>query len=349
MSLIQVTTPIQDISGTKHNCFKGYIPTFFELKRADIEILNISSSIVDSDLLVKIEVVGSLDSNQNIKVGDSISIFGLQADGYEDQSAEIISIEVLNTVFVVDIAYLGDTTGGSLNYRKNWFTDYRLVESNTATDQQTTVKNLFDFTFTSQSEVDGKVELDISVANDKNKPSLEGVKSTNLNPNPSDLGLNKDMFLFFKIQWREVYLEFTGQWTSPDVDDPMIVFHASDPFLQEGGIEIPFQNNIMLQNPIEIRFWDHILPKINFLRSRLGDANFATKYHINVTQFDITKTQVQLDPIDISNFNGLHTVDLSSISVDSNTVFVTFEADFIIDGGEYEAAEYQNDEYNVTT
>lgn len=331
MSLIQVTTPIQDIAGTKHNCFKGYIPTFFELLRQDIPISTISSQVVGVDLLAKVEVVGTLDASQNIIVGDSVAI---NTSKYPNKVAKIVSIIIPNKTFVVNLAYIGDDAGGFLNYRKNWFVEYRIVDSTTSTDAQTTVDNLFDFIFISQSEVDGKVELDISVANNKNTPSV-------------DVGLNNDMFLFFKIQWRERYLGFVGQWTSPNTDDPMIVFHASDINKQEGGIEIPFQNNIMLADPTLLRFWNVISPKVNFLRSRLGDADPATKYLIDVKQFDITKVQIQSDSIDIPNFNGLHTIDLSSIVVMASAVFITFEAAFVIDPGEYEKTEYQNDEYNV--
>lgn len=331
MSLIEVSTPIQDITGTKHNCFKGYIPTFFELTRQDIPISTISSQVIGADLLAKVEVVGTLDASQNIVVGDSVAI---NTSEYPNKVVKIVSIIIANKTFVVDLAYIGDDVGGFLNYRKNWFVEYRLVDSDTATDAQTTVNNLFDFVFISQSEVDGKVELDISVANNKNSPSV-------------DVGLNNDMFLFFKIQWRERYLGFVGQWTSPTSDDAMIVFHASDINKQENGIEIPFQNNIMLADPTLLRFWNVISPKVNFLRSRLGDADTATTYRIDVKQFDITKLQIQSDSIDIPNFNGLHTIDLSSIVVVASTVFITFEAAFVIDAGEYEEAEYQDDEYNV--
>lgn len=332
MSLFQVTTPIQDIVGIKHNCFKGYIPTFFELLRQDIPISSIISQFIGVDLFVKIEVVGTLDVSQNIIIGDFVAI---NTSKYPNKVAKIVQITIPNKTFVVDLAYIGDDTGGFLNYRKNWFIEYRIVDSTTPTDAQTTVDNLFDFVFIAQSEVDGKVELDISVANNKNSPSVA-------------VGLNNEMFLFFKIQWRERYLGFVGQWTSPTIDDPMIVFHASDINLQEGGIEIPFQNNIMLSDPTLLRFWNVISPKVNFLRSRLGDANPATKYRIDVKQFDITKLQIQSDSIDIPNFNGLHTIDLSSIVVVASTVFITFEAAFVVDTGEYEMDEYQDDEYNVT-
>lgn len=331
MSLLQVTTPIQDIAGTKHNCFKGYIPTFFELLRQDIPIEKIISQVVGLDLLAKVEVVGTLDVSQNIIVGDFVAI---NTSKYPNKVAKIVSITIPNKTFVVDLAYIGDDTGGFLNYRKNWFVEYRIVDSDTATGAQTTVDNLFDFVFIAQSEVDGKVELDISVANNKNTPSV-------------DVGLNNDMFLFFKIQWRERYLSFVGLWTSPTVDDAMIVFHASDINKQEGGIEIPFQNNIILSDTTLLRFWNVISPKVNFLRSRLGDADPATTYRIDVKQFDITKLQIQSDSVAIPNLDGLHTIDLSSIVIVSSAVFITFETEFVTDPGEYEEAEYKDDEYNV--
>ncbi len=324
------------------NCFKGYVPTFFELRREDIQINSITSQLVGADEFAKITFDGTLDADQNIVVGDTVTF---STPLYPNKSGVITSV-LGSPIFqiVVDVPFIGSDGNFTvddihfLNYRKNWFTQYRIVDAQSETDAQTSVNNLFDFFFTSQSEISGKVELDISVANNKNKPSTE-------------IGLpNQDLFLFFKIQWREIYLDNINDWVSPSLfgigDLPMIVFHASDQNKQENGIEIPFQNNLMIEDPILTRFWGDALPKINFLRSRLSDTVGDTSA-ISVQQFDIRKNQIQSDEISINNIDGIHVVDLSTISLNALTVFVIVGNEIVIDTGQYESTQYELTQYET--
>lgn len=150
MALTLITNPVGSAAS---KIFAGFRPVEFEFKREDLAITSIASGTGG------IEITVATDLTSVLSEGDAIYVYSAGTNYTYDDVGTILSIN--STKIVLDIVFTESTTGGYINYLKNYYVEMMLVNKTLST------ANILPFTLKSDGSPAGVVKIDVSIATDK--------------------------------------------------------------------------------------------------------------------------------------------------------------------------------------
>ena len=323
MSVTLVTNPVQTVGSEVLNLFAGFQPCEFIFKREDMAISLVEQG-TDDTILINIPD----DLSSYLAVGESIYLYALgNVTGYEyDGNFEILELGT-NTIRV-DGDFIEQAGAGYINYKKNYYLEVQVIDAN-----NNNVK-LLPFTLRDNGDSAGNITIDVSIVNDQNIVEIL---------QESDFSTYNGLVLIdsrirFKIQYREVYDEATGNYTT--ITDEIILIYAS---------EQPEREELMndLISPFLYRGYPFMVA-LNHSNSNLEKSCVNVLYDtLDINQYDIDVNNL------IYRFNSQNDYGILICHFDksissgfaSNVEFVRFKAEFAslpeYNPEEYTALEYK--------
>lgn len=153
MSLTLTQNPIP--SDKAYGFFAGFKPIEFKFKREDLEVVDVESGSGGITINVGSDLTGVLFP------GDTIYLYSEGEDYTYDGTGEVLSITA--TDITINLPFIQAATGGYVNYKKNYFVEMMLVDSNFSD------ANKLPFTLQSDGDAAGNISIDVSVINDLNR------------------------------------------------------------------------------------------------------------------------------------------------------------------------------------
>ena len=316
ISLVSYPTTIE--SGKVFNIFPGFSAVEIELKREDIQIDNISSG-VDNKVLITIL---STDLTSNLNVNEFIYLYSVGSSYEYNGVFKIldITLNVTDTEITVDADFIELTTSGYINYKQNYYVEYKLVNINN--------NNILQYPemLSDDGNSEGIIKLNVSNPIDFIKTDFLETSGVLLK------GQN-----IFQVMYREVYRENdTDLFTLID-ETPIILVYSADSYEPEKFI-----------NSIEYpKMWAGYETIIAFLHSLNNNENLR----VNVTfdELDINKDVLTSDnALFIFNENdyGILQVNFNDNvkAIESQTKYIKFNAN-TYELADYDIADYDEVDY----
>lgn len=211
MALTLVSNPVVTESGVVKNLFAGFLPVEFVFKREDLAVSACGQGS-DNKLLITIGV----DLSNDISIGDFVYAYSEGANYTYDGSGEVL--EITATTITIDVDFIENSTGGYINYKRNYFVEAELVNEDNAD-----VKVL-PFLLRDDGDNAGNITIDTSIANDKNELQFEYALQA--------LG---DARLKFRFQYREVWEDSNESFTL--VPDELILYFGTEQGVIESFVQ----------------------------------------------------------------------------------------------------------------
>lgn len=318
MAISLIDYPVQTISGKIYNIFPGFKATEIELKREDIQIENVTSG-VDNKALITIP---SIDLTAYLNDNEYIYLYAIGSTFEYNGVFKILTV-VFNspdTEITIDTDFIEIATSGYINYKQNYFVEYKLVNIDNNTILQ------YPNILSDDGNSEGVIKLSVSQPVDYLKTEFletSGIVAKGQN--------------IFKVMYREVYRE-NGSDNFTLIDEiPIILIYSADTFEIEtfvNGFEYP-------------KIWAGYENIIAFLHSLNNNENFST--NISFNELDINKDVLTSDNnlcvFDNNDFGILQAVFNDNTKViESNTKYIQFTANTSV-LPDYDPDDYDSDDY----
>lgn len=199
MSLTLVTNPAPNTS----QIFAGLDKIEYIFKREDLSITGVSSGVGAKALITV-----ATDLTSVLSVGDTIYLYSEGTNYTYDVSSEIITIT--STEITIDFDFIETSTGGYINYLKNYYVEMQLVNPTLS------AVNLLPFSLESDGDAAGNITIDVSIINDLN--NFRGSISQ---------GRLTDEVQEFEVKYREVYEGSSNSFTLLD-NKLLVVINATE-------------------------------------------------------------------------------------------------------------------------
>lgn len=289
-----ISNPVETISGVVQNIFAGFRPVIFEFKRQDIVVSNIGEGSSSTVLLTV-----NTDLSSVLSVGDSVYIYAEGLTYTYDSYAEVLEIGT-NTVRI-NLDFIETSPGGYMNYLKNWYLEAKLVRADN------TNVSVIPFSLKQTGNGKGEIELDVSIANDKNDQVLDFQN-----------GVIEDSRIKFKVKYRQVYSGSSESFTT--IDNEVILVFATENPDYESFLQSLDEPKIYKGYPFLAIF------------SHSDENNDDTGISINYDELDINEQELSTDNslqnINAENYGFIGANLPASTSFTSGTEFIKFNADF---------------------
>jgi len=177
MALTLLTNPVGSAAS---KVFAGFLPVKFLFKREDLEVDDTESGTGG----VKINI--SSDLTSYLSVGDAVYIYSEGTNYTYDGTGTILEITAI--AITIDIPFIEVSTGGYINYFKNYYVELQCVNP-TLPDV-----NLLPFSLQSDGDSAGNISVDVTIVNDLN--SQRGVITEGHIP---------ESVKEFEVKYRQVY------------------------------------------------------------------------------------------------------------------------------------------------
>ena len=297
MSVTLITNPVETVGGVVNNLFAGFEPVEFVFKREDGQISGVGEG-VDSKLLINT----LSDLSSYLSIGDFIYInsSGLTYD--YDISGKITAIT--STTITTDQDYIESTSGGYINYLKNYYLEVQLVNVNNSDI------NILPFSLIDDGDNAGNITIDVSIANDLNIQFFEFVTQE----------LTESRVLF-KVQYREVWDEnLSGSYTL--IENELILVYATEQMEVETFVN-------QLDNPT---IWKGYPNGVVLAHS--SQNNDATAISFSYDELDINQSTL-VSGTSLGSINadkeGFIFVDINKDTVyNASTEYIKINADYTV-------------------
>lgn len=308
MALTLVTNPVgeEDVK-----LFAGFQPCEFIFKREDLAITSVTSGAGGA----KINHTGDLTSV--LSAGDYVYLYSEGTNIVYDGSFEIISI--VAGEIDVDTAYIGEGTGGYVNYLKNYYVEMQCVSPTTEEG------NLLPFSLQSDGEANGDISVDVSIINE-------------LNTQRGDIetGYIGESATEFEVRYREVYDNSSNSFTL--IDDKMLVMLYA--------INKPTEDVVL--NRFDV-------PKIYLgypaaIALAITARSAATTCELRYSELGINANELTTSSLGTqsASVNGFLTWEWSkNKEINSKTKYIEFNFD-IVGTNDYDPNDYDPTEYKTT-
>ena len=207
MALTLISNPVVTELGVVKNLFAGFLPVEFGFKREDLAVSACGQGS-NNKLLITIGV----DLSNDISIGDFVYISSEGVNYTYDGSVEVLAITA--TTITIDVVFIENTTGGYINYKRNYYVEAELVNEDNA------AVKVLSFSLKDDGDNAGNITIDTSIANDKNELEFEYI-----------LQALENSRLKFRLQYREVWEGSSESFTL--VPDVLILYFATE----QGPIE----------------------------------------------------------------------------------------------------------------
>jgi len=202
MALTLVTNPV---GGVAQKIFAGFLPIEFVFKREDLVVTDTESGL---DANTQINIGSNLTGY--LSVGDVIYLYSEGVNYTYDTIGTIT--EITSDHIVIDIPYIETSTGGYINYFKNYFVEFQCVNASNSDI------NILPFNLQSDGTFSGDIIIDVSIVNDLNVQ--RGVIEK------KHIAESKQEF---KIQDRQVYTGSSEAYTLIDEKLVIVVYATETP------------------------------------------------------------------------------------------------------------------------
>jgi hypothetical protein len=202
MALTLTQNPVTTVAGIVKNLFAGFLPVEFKFKREDLAV-----SAVGQGSNNKLLITTGVDLSNDLSIGDSAYIYSEGVNYTYDASGEVL--EITATTITIDVDFIENSTGGYINYKRNYFVEAELVNEDNPAVKVLPIKLRDDGT------PSGNVTIDTSIANDKNELQFEYILQT-----------LEDARIKFRFQYREVWEGSNESFTL--VSDEIILYFATE-------------------------------------------------------------------------------------------------------------------------
>lgn len=313
MAVTQIDYPVTGEIGTYKNLFPSQKPLYMNFNRKDAIIDSIVSGV---DGNVRIAITGTFE---NIEIDQTVI---WQTDGYGLNAAQVVSIIDPSTIEVNVPFDSANAANGFINYHLNWFLELRYVRSESVTDSQTAIQILDDFSQI-PSSLNGNVRANI------------GLPSDLINADFTLTGLQNNLFIEYKIQYRQSYeAQRTLNWVSPSLDIPILLVHATVD-LTPGFTDMLNVKRFIKGYPLNYMI----------VYSNVNDAGNNT-FNVILNEYALDKSLIQSVTLDsISNLNGVYNLLVDTNTLDEGTRFIDFESQLITNNGQYDSTQYDPTQY----
>jgi len=315
MAIEQINYPVTGSVGTYKNIFPSQKPLNIDFTRKDGEIDTIISGV---DGNVRLSTV---EDFENVEVGQFVV---WQSDGYELNTARVISIIDAKTI-EVDVSFdSANATNGFINYHRNWYLEFRYVRPDSTSGNQNAIQILDDFSQI-PSALNGDVKANIALPKDLISPNFT-----------INAGIQSNLFVEYKIQYRQSYNgNRSNAWISPALDVPILLVHASKNIDSIGFTD---QNNTK-------RYVRGYSLNYMILYSNVNDQG-NNQFKVSVTQYNISKQIITTDEIEvINNLNGVYNLAIDTSGFDEDTCFIEFSSQLVTNNSQYDTTQYNLSQY----
>ena len=210
MSVVVESYPVETVSGIIENIIPGFEDVEIIFKREDLHITGIELGANN-----RIRVNISTDLTSYLRIGDFVYVGSTGVDGYiYDDNGEIT--QVTSTYIEIDIDYVSSSTGGYINYLKNYYIEVDLI------DVDNSAIKILPFTLRDDGNLNGQITINVGIANDKNEQIFETENTEII-----------ESRLRFDVNYREVYEgQLNTSYTTID-NYPIILVYATEQMVIE--------------------------------------------------------------------------------------------------------------------
>ncbi len=315
MALTLVSNPIIIESGITNNIFAGFLPVIFGFKREDTQVVSLGLGIDD-----KIRITIGEDLTSELSIGDNVYLNALGITNYHYDEIGIITA-ITTTTIDLDIVFIELANSGYINWKKNYSVEARIVNP----DNQDI--KLLPFSIIQDGDIQGNINIDVSIVNDKNILSFDYVTDQ-----------IEDSRIKFKLEYREVYNGSSNSFIL--INNEIILIYATD----QGQTET-FLNP--LDNPKIYKGYPFVA---TFLHSDENNQNVALEFsfdELDNNQNDITSDNA-IAKVDANKY-GQMSVNLDkNFSFDSDTKFIRFKTKYAASLPQYNPSQYNNSQYKTS-
>lgn len=324
MAIIPFDYPAKTVDGIKQNVFPSQAPLIFSLLRVDSTIGSITSG-TNGRVRISTQAVSG---DAEVEVGDFIQWRG---NTYSARVSRVTNVIALNDFEVDEIFVTAEGSGGIVNWKKDYFLEFRFVNPDTPTDEQNAVE-LFNFQTRASNDILGVINANIGAPSSFIRPTFQ-----------LQTGTNPGLSVGYKIQFRESFLNNRElPWQSPvnvtsEVEDiPILLIHGSKPVSGTEGFP----------EPVSIQKVYAGFPFItSFFRSNVNDAGSVVT-NFNASYFDISKNLIASQLLaSVSNLNGVFVINESTENIPDNVVFARIESETVDFNQQYDPSQYDPSQY----
>lgn len=313
MSLTLVENPVVTESGIVKNLFAGFDKVEYKFKREDLQITSVGQGISNQVLIT----IGA-DLSSYLSIGDFVYLYA-EGDNYTyDDTGQIVAIT--SSTITIDLQFIETADDGYINYYKNYYLEVQLVNENNSDI------NILPFSLKDDGDNAGNINIDVSIANDKNIQYFDFV-----------FGELEDSRIIFKVKYREVWDVSDNEFTVLN-ERIVLVYATQQPELEQ------FINE--LEEP---KLWKGYPYGVNLTHTKDNkeDEGINIKYdELDINQNTITSDN-NLGSFDSNDEGFLFNNIDKDISYDSDTEYIELKAAY---GNlpQYNPAQYNNTQYNVS-
>ncbi len=311
MSVFIVSSPV--VYGTFiENVFAGDKPVNYVFKRQDTKVQSVG---IGASSKILVTFTSPLDSS--IVVGSSIYI----SSGDYDESGEVLAVTTYT--ITLNINWFEDSTGGYINWKKNWYFEVNLV------NVDNTLINTLPFTLRDDGDEAGNITIDVSIVNDLNKATI-----------PTSSGEITDERTKFYLQYREAWEDNTSGSYTTYVEEIIIVYASEQMEIEE------FSNDLDL--PPYYTSYD---TGIIFTHSNYNDDSGKIGIEFYYDELDINQLNVTTDnflsAVTIEKYGFIYCEIPSSLVLDSTTEYLKIKAEYTAALPDFSPLDFSSD-FDIT-
>lgn len=309
MSLALIDYPVKAVG---QNLFAGFSPIKIGFKREDIIITDTEIG-VNNTVIVNFTFIPV----NSIKIGEYIYLYSPPYN----LVAEVLEVNV--NFLRINTQWIGNTTGGYINYKQNWYAELEIINPENEDDK------ILPFTLQDDGNKEGVVIIDLSVINDLNAlevPFFDGA--------PYEMA---DSRIKFDIRYREVWREDkVNSFTR--IENPIIIIPA-----KTMGVIEEFNNKF--DEPQYYKGYNNGAVFLHSDDAPSGDNRVVFYFDEKDRNKQVINPDQYIGQIDALETYGRLFVALKNLVLLENTDYITLK----IEGSgipEYNPLEYSG-EYNI--